>query len=120
MLEREVGSSVTFYDLPDVLEEHRSWNHELDVGHLSYSTQKKTKLLHYIQRHMLRFGTRFRIKKKYVEHGNILPVSERLYTAEEMSIWFGYHRLNGGRGELQLHLSRRYCWGYSKRTKFNR
>jgi len=78
-MEKEVGTSVTFYELHAVLEERRFWNHELDIGPLSYSTQKQTKLLHYIQRHMLRLGTRFRIKKKkYVEHGNILPVSERL------------------------------------------
>jgi hypothetical protein len=84
MLEREEGTFVTFYELHAVLEERRSWNHEPDVGHLSYSTQKQTKLLHYIQRHMLRFGTRFHIIKMYVENGNFLPVSERLYTAEEM------------------------------------
>jgi len=36
---------------------------------------------------MPRFGTRAHIKKKkYVEHGNFLPVSEWLNTAEEMSI----------------------------------
>lgn len=84
MLEREVGAFVTFYELHAVLEERQFWNHELGVGHLSYSTQKQTKLLHYIQRHLLRSGTRFHIKKIYVEHGNFSPVSERLYAAEEM------------------------------------
>jgi hypothetical protein len=82
MLEWEVGIFVTFYELHAVLEECQSWNHELDVGCLSYSTQRKTKLLHCITWHLLRFRKRIHMKKRISKHGHFLPVSEWLYTAE--------------------------------------